>query len=228
MAMSTNRWTGHRGPPLCLWSQGVLRDRPLPRLHCGATISSSTAPLGSAPRQSPRKRAGLVPWGEGAITMPSVASSVTACRSASLHRGPARGAQPGHPRSGAQGWKQHPRAADRLYHWREHQLHARLRDRSQQGGLVAAGARHVRTIRPVVYGGWHLLGTARMGNDPGRSVVNAAGDAAMMLRTSSSSTAASSSLGRCESNLHHPGIGAVQDRRQHQATARNPVRLRPI
>ena len=38
--------------------------------------------------------------------------------------------------------------------------------------LAAAGARHVHATRPVVYGGWHLLGTARMGNDPERSVVN--------------------------------------------------------
>ena len=27
----------------------------------------------------------------------------------------------------------------------------------------------------MVYAGWHLLGTARMGNDPARSVVNAWG-----------------------------------------------------
>ena len=34
--------------------------------------------------------------------------------------------------------------------------------------LAAAGARQVHVVRPVVYGGWHLLGTARMGNDPER------------------------------------------------------------
>jgi choline dehydrogenase-like flavoprotein len=41
--------------------------------------------------------------------------------------------------------------------------------------LAVAGARNVFVQRPVVYGGWHLLGTARMGNDPDRSVVNAWG-----------------------------------------------------
>ena len=41
--------------------------------------------------------------------------------------------------------------------------------------LRAAGARDIHTTRPVRYGGWHLLGTARMGNDPDRSVVNAWG-----------------------------------------------------
>jgi choline dehydrogenase-like flavoprotein len=41
--------------------------------------------------------------------------------------------------------------------------------------LEAAGARHIHSVYPVMYGGWHLLGTARMGNDPERSVVNAWG-----------------------------------------------------
>jgi choline dehydrogenase-like flavoprotein len=41
--------------------------------------------------------------------------------------------------------------------------------------LDAAGARHAHFVRPVVYGGWHLLGTARMGDNPERSVVNAWG-----------------------------------------------------
>ena len=41
--------------------------------------------------------------------------------------------------------------------------------------IAAANARHVHSVRPVVYGGWHLLGTARMGNDPERSVVNSWG-----------------------------------------------------
>ena len=38
--------------------------------------------------------------------------------------------------------------------------------------LAAAGAHHVCEIRPVVNGGWHLLGTARMGTDRSTSVVN--------------------------------------------------------
>ena len=41
--------------------------------------------------------------------------------------------------------------------------------------LAAAGATDIRTNSPIVYGGWHLLGTARMGNDPARSVVNSWG-----------------------------------------------------
>jgi choline dehydrogenase-like flavoprotein len=45
------------------------------------------------------------------------------------------------------------------------------RDRSIEA-LRAAGAYEVRDQTPVTAGGWHLLGTARMGKDPQRSVVN--------------------------------------------------------
>jgi choline dehydrogenase-like flavoprotein len=38
--------------------------------------------------------------------------------------------------------------------------------------LLAAGAYDVGVESPVVAGGWHLMGTARMGKDPYRSVVN--------------------------------------------------------
>ncbi len=38
--------------------------------------------------------------------------------------------------------------------------------------LQAAGAVDILTQSPIPYGGWHLMGTARMGNDPARSVVN--------------------------------------------------------
>ena len=38
--------------------------------------------------------------------------------------------------------------------------------------LTEAGASDICVQSPIVYGGWHLLGTARMGTDPERSVVN--------------------------------------------------------
>lgn len=38
--------------------------------------------------------------------------------------------------------------------------------------MQAAGARDVFTAAPIELAGWHLLGTARMGRDPDRSVVN--------------------------------------------------------
>jgi len=41
--------------------------------------------------------------------------------------------------------------------------------------LKAAGAHDIVTRSPLSYAGWHLLGTARMGNDPKTSVVNSWG-----------------------------------------------------
>jgi choline dehydrogenase-like flavoprotein len=38
--------------------------------------------------------------------------------------------------------------------------------------LTAAGASNISVESPILNGGWHLLGTARMGTNPGRSVVN--------------------------------------------------------
>ena len=38
--------------------------------------------------------------------------------------------------------------------------------------LRAAGATDIITEAPIGVGGWHLMGTARMGTDPERSVVN--------------------------------------------------------
>jgi choline dehydrogenase-like flavoprotein len=38
--------------------------------------------------------------------------------------------------------------------------------------LKAGGANEVWSESPITYGGWHLMGTARMGTDPKRSVVN--------------------------------------------------------
>jgi len=38
--------------------------------------------------------------------------------------------------------------------------------------LQAAGAKEVTSESPLAIGGWHLMGTARMGRDPATSVVN--------------------------------------------------------
>lgn len=47
-------------------------------------------------------------------------------------------------------------------------------DRAEEA-LRAAGAWRVERVRLAPYTGWHLLGTARMGNDPTRSVTDAGG-----------------------------------------------------
>src|SRR6202012_1704207 len=38
--------------------------------------------------------------------------------------------------------------------------------------LETAGAKNIGSDAPMLNAGWHLMGTARMGTDPGRSVVN--------------------------------------------------------
>ena len=38
--------------------------------------------------------------------------------------------------------------------------------------LNAAGALELLVQSPITHGGWHLMGTARMGKDPANSVVN--------------------------------------------------------
>ena len=38
--------------------------------------------------------------------------------------------------------------------------------------LDAAGGKDIQTIAPIPDGGWHLMGTARMGTDQDTSVVN--------------------------------------------------------
>ena len=57
--------------------------------------------------------------------------------------------------------------------------------------LRAAGAHDIMTESPIGAGGWHLMGTARMGTDPESSVVNEWGRS-HDVRICSSSTAASS------------------------------------
>ena len=52
---------------------------------------------------------------------------------------------------------------------------SRMLDHSVARGveiLQAAGAHDITTKAPLPYAGWHLMGTARMGRDPERSVVN--------------------------------------------------------
>ena len=49
-------------------------------------------------------------------------------------------------------------------------------DRAREA-LEAAGARKTFADAPLRPAGWHLMGTARMGNDPERSVVNGWGRA---------------------------------------------------
>jgi choline dehydrogenase-like flavoprotein len=164
---------GHRGPPLCLWSQEFYetdRSRGFVRgynFQFNRTIGIGTEAVTAEAN-------GLVPWGEG---------HHDAFRGLVGHRMSVGICTEDLP-------EEHNRVtldpvlkdgngipAPRIDYTIGENTNCMLDFAIDRGKeiLVAAGARHVRTIRPVVYGGWHLLGTARMGNDPGRSVVNAWG-----------------------------------------------------
>ena len=83
-----------------------------------------------------------------------------------------------------------------------------------------------RREAPILNGGWHLLGTARMGNDPERSVVNGWGRSHDVKNLFIVDGSIWVTVRRREPDLDHPGAGAL-DRRQHQAPRRrrDPVRL---
>ncbi len=90
--------------------------------------------------------------------------------------------------------------------------------------LRAAGAHDVGFEKPIADGGWHLMGTARMGTDPARSVVNEWGrshDVKNLFIVDGSIFV--TSAGR-EPDAHDPGAGVVR-RRQHEAASGNLVRL---
>ena len=72
--------------------------------------------------------------------------------------------------------------------------------------------------------GWHLLGTARMGNDPARSVVNAWGRSHDVKNLFIVDGSVFVTSGGVEHHAHDTGRGAVR-RRCDEAPPRQPVRL---
>jgi choline dehydrogenase-like flavoprotein len=68
--------------------------------------------------------------------------------------------------SGMPGVRVHYKISENTHQMLKHGI-ARCRE-----ALQAAGARVTASFAPVKHTGWHLMGTARMGDDPRRSVVN--------------------------------------------------------
>ena len=93
--------------------------------------------------------------------------------------------------------------------------------------LEAAGANNIAIEAPILNGGWHLLGTARMGTDPDRSVVNEWGrchDVKNLFIVDGSIWVTSR---RREPDLDHPGAGALHRRRRSSSACseRDAVRM---
>jgi choline dehydrogenase-like flavoprotein len=161
---------GHRGPPLCLWSQEFYetdRSRGFVRgynfqFHRGMLVGTEAVMT---------TQAGLVPWGEG---------HHEAFRARMGHRMSVGICTEDLP-------EEHNRVTLDPVLKDDHGIPApridytigentdRMLDHAIERAkeiMAAGGARDVNVMRPLLYAGWHLLGTARMGDDPERSVVN--------------------------------------------------------
>ena len=91
--------------------------------------------------------------------------------------------------------------------------------------LEAAGATDICVNSPIPCGGWHLLGTARMGTDPARSVVNEWGRSHDVKNLFIVDGSVFVTSGRRQSDVHHPGHRALH-RRPDEAAPRQSLRLR--
>jgi choline dehydrogenase-like flavoprotein len=164
---------GHRGPPLCLWSQEFY-ETDLSRGFVRGFNFQFNRSVGIGTEAVGAEANGLLPWGEGHHdvfrSLVGHRMSVGSCTE-DLPEEHNRVTLDPVLKDG------HGIPAPKVDYTISENTNRMLDFAIDRGKdiLAAAGARHVSVVRPVVYGGWHLLGTARMGNDPGRSVVNAWG-----------------------------------------------------
>ncbi len=161
---------GHRGPTKSIWShqfyetdrdRGFLRGYLIEAFRGRAPVATAMAGL----------EWGCIPWGEGHhlafhAMNGRMTGMVTVCEDLpELHNcvtlDPELTDSDGIPA---------PRIDYRLSENSIRMLEHSLETSRQV--LEAAGAREVFSSYPIAYGGWHLLGTARMGVDPETSVVN--------------------------------------------------------
>jgi len=161
---------GHRGPPLCIWSQEFYETDPSRDFVRGFNLQFNRG-MPVATEAVNTEAAGLVPWGDG---------HHDAFRALMGHRLTVGVCSEDLPeehnrvtldpvlkdRHGIPAPKIDYTIGENTNRMLDFAV-ARARDIMQ-----AAGARHVDVVRPLPLSGWHLLGTARMGNDPERSVVN--------------------------------------------------------
>jgi hypothetical protein len=88
-------------------------------------------------------------------------------------------------------------------------------------GAAAAGATTIGVNGPILFGGWHLLGT-----DPERSVVNEWGRCHDLKNLFIVDGSIFVTSGGVNPTSTFQAAGAL-DRRQHHAAPGHPVRLRP-
>ena len=168
---STRTLDGDRGPGNCIWSQEFYETDASRGFVRGYTFEFSRG-QGPVMAAVHGVQIGRLPWGEDHHR-----AYRRAVRSSHWHGGDLRGsagrAQSRHARSGAEGLQRHSRAEDRLHAQREQPPHAGPRASPVPVRSCGLPARTTSWYEaPLADGGWHLMGTARMGTDPQRSVVN--------------------------------------------------------
>jgi len=161
---------GHRGPPVCLWSMEFYETEAIRGFKRGYSYQFVRG-LAPARTAVDGMTSGQIPWGKGhheafRRSFGHNAGLVSICEDLpdpanTVGLDPALTDSNGIPA---------PKITYRIGENTQ-----RMLDHSIARGteiLQAAGAKNITSQNPLPYAGWHLLGTARMGTDPKKSVVN--------------------------------------------------------
>jgi choline dehydrogenase-like flavoprotein len=161
---------GNHGPPLCIWSQEFYETDPLRDFVRGYTFQFGRG-VGAIMEAIVSSAAGRLPWGEDHHRAYRKLVNRRIGLSAICEDLPEE-----HNRvtldpvlkdsSGIPAPKLDYTISANSLKMMDHGI-ARAKE-----VLAAAGASNIAVESPILNGGWHLLGTARMGRDPERSVVN--------------------------------------------------------
>lgn len=161
---------GHRGPPICTWSMEFYETnaaRGFVRGYC-YQFSRGIGPVKTA---IDGMADGLIPWGAGHHAafrrfFGHSAGMVAICEDLPEETNRVTLDACLKDADGTPAPKITYRIAENTQKMLDHSVARGVEI------LEAAGADHITTQSPLPYAGWHLMGTARLGTDPERSVVN--------------------------------------------------------
>ena len=164
---------GNRAPPLCLWSHQHY-ETDLSRGFVRGYSYQLGRGIGAITEAVTSDAAGRLPWGEDhhdvyrrlihrRIQMAAICEDLPEAHNRVTLDPTLKDS------SGIPSPKIDYTISDNSHRMLDHAI-ARAKDI-----LHAAGATNIAVDRPILFGGWHLLGTARMGDNPATSVVNAWG-----------------------------------------------------